>query len=412
MARDQTLPLAPPRGMEDLLPEQAWAQSSLLSRLGKLFARFGYERVITPAVEHAEVLERGLEVDRREVMRFVDPETGEVALLRPDITPQIARIVATRMVDRPPPFRLAYHGTVLRRQRGRARRSRQRVQVGIEHIGTADRAADVEVIDLAIRACREVGLEDFRVELGHVQIARALLDAIEPAQRTRVEDALERKDVAELERLDAGALVPLASMYGDLSMLDRARDELGTGPELDALRAVTDALGERGHGDVLSVDLGELRGHAYYTGVSFTILAAGPGEPIGGGGRYDELLARFGRSMPATGFALDAGTLAWALQHRGTPWDPPRPLRIVALGDARADAWREHAMVASLAGTLETALDFARAWRYDAVLVGATLHRVHDGATRALAQVDLAQGSDLAQAELAATLAWARNEVR
>lgn len=390
------LPLAPPRGMEDLLPEQAWAQSTMLATLGRLFARWGYERVITPAIEHAEVLERGLEVDRRDVLRFVDPETGEVALLRPDITPQIARIVATRL-DRPPPFRLAYHGTVLRRQRGRARRSRQRVQVGIEHIGVADRGADVEVIDLAIRACRAVGLEGFRVELGHVQIARAALDAVDPERRDEAADALQRKDVAELRRLGADALAELAMLYGDLSMLDA----LSARPELDELRAISDALVALGHGDVLSVDLGELRGHAYYTGVSFTILAAGPGEPIGGGGRYDELLARFGRPMPATGFALDAGYLAWALQHRGTPWDPPRPLRLIAL-DADAERARDHVVVASMPGaTREAALEFARAWRYDAVLVGGTLHRASDGASR-----------PFDPEELDATTEWARSEVR
>lgn len=383
--------------MEDLLPEQAWAQGTMLATLGRLFGRFGYERVITPAIEHAEVLERGLEVDRRDVLRFVDPETGEVALLRPDITPQIARIVATRLADRPPPFRLAYHGTVLRRQRGRARRSRQRVQVGIEHIGVADRSADVEVIDLAIQACRAVGLEGFRVELGHVQIARAALDAIEPAKREHAADALQSKDVAELRRLGADSLAELAGMYGDLKTLDG----LSTGPELDELRAISDALCERGHEDVLSVDLGELRGHAYYTGVSFTILAAGPGEPIGGGGRYDELLARFGRSMPATGFALDAGSLAWALQHRDTPWDPPRPLRVIAL-DAKAESARQHVVVASMPGaSLDAALEFARAWRYDAVLVGETLHRARDGVCR-----------PFDPEELDATSEWARSEVR
>ena len=397
MARAPTLPLAPPRGMQDLLPAQTRAQTSLLSQLGSLFARFGYERVITPAIEHAEVLERGLEVDRRDVLRFVDPETGEVALLRPDITPQIARIVATRLTDRPAPYRLAYHGTVLRRQRGRARRSRQRVQVGIEHIGVADPSADVEVIDLAIRACRDVGLKDFRVELGHVQIARSALEQIAPADRNRAEEALERKDAAELERLGDASLVRLASMYGGLDVLEQASEVLGERAELNALRTMAAALTERGHGDVLGVDLGELRGHAYYTGVSFTILAAGPGEPIGGGGRYDELLARFGRPMPATGFALDAGSLQWALQHGGTPWNPPRRLRLVAVDDARPDGVDVAAM---LGATLDTALEFAKAWDYDAVLAQGQLHRASDGERRRFAPQDIDGATR-----------WARNEV-
>ncbi|MEO0325265.1 MAG: ATP phosphoribosyltransferase regulatory subunit, partial [Myxococcota bacterium] len=116
------LPLAPPAGMRDVLPEEAAERAALAAAVLGTFARYGYRRVITPAFEYAEVLERGLAtVGRRDLLRFVEPESGEVALLRPDITPQIARIVATRLGDRPGPWRLAYQGTVLRRTRGRAR---------------------------------------------------------------------------------------------------------------------------------------------------------------------------------------------------------------------------------------------------------------------------------------------------
>src|SRR6185369_5278011 len=109
--------LAPPAGMRDLLWPESGARRALGATLMRTFALYGYELVTTPPFEHADVLERGLAaVDRRDLLRFVEPETGEVALLRPDITPQIARIVASSLRARPGPWRLAYDGTVVRRR--------------------------------------------------------------------------------------------------------------------------------------------------------------------------------------------------------------------------------------------------------------------------------------------------------
>ena len=130
--------LAPPAGMRDLLPPEAAERRALVRRISERFTSFGYALVTTPPFEHAEVIERAEgSFDPRDHLRFVDADTGEVALLRPDITPQIARVVATRLGDRPPPYRLAYEGHVVRRRRGRARRQRQIAQVGLECIGVA-----------------------------------------------------------------------------------------------------------------------------------------------------------------------------------------------------------------------------------------------------------------------------------
>ncbi len=420
MPPSPTLPLAPPSGMDDHLPDETRARASVVARVLDLFGRFGYERVITPAFEHADVLERGLEIDRRDLLRFVEPESGEVALLRPDITPQIARIIATRLRDRPAPWRLSYHGTVLRqRQRtGRARTARQRTQLGVEHVGTASREADAEVIELAIEACRIAGLDRFRIELGHVGVPRAALSGLPEPIRSAAADALARKDVAELEgRLDVAGLdgeprrvlLALAELYGEPDVVHRARRVLtdaGSRAALDEIEAVHDTLGERGHGERLQVDLGDLRGHAYYTGVSFSVLAEGPGEPLGAGGRYDRLLGRFGMPAPATGFALDLEHLIWALQHASTGWEPRPPPRVVAV-DVRApilDTLRTGGVqVATLPeADAQEALAFARAWRYDAVLVAGGFERVSDGARL--------QSPLPADGELIALTRWLRHE--
>lgn len=390
--------------MRDYLPPDAALRASLTGTLLATFSRYGYERVTTPAFEHAEVLERGLEVDRRDVLRFVEPDTGEVALLRPDITPQIARIIATSLRDRPPPWRLCYSGTVLRRARGRARRNRQLAQAGVEHVGTASIEADVEIVRLAAEALRGVGLRSFRIELGQVRIGKVALADVPPALRSAATDALARKDASELERVLAAGRVgkrarkrlqDLAELFGEGSEpLARARrrfrDDVGRAA-LDEVQALYDRLHAAGLGDVLGVDLGELRGHAYYTGASFTVLAEGPGEPLGGGGRYDRLVERFGLAAPATGFGLDVENLTWALAAAGATWNPPRPPRLVAVDapSGLVEALRARgAHVATLpppntprsVAPSAAALEFARAWGYDALLIGADrLVRASDG---------------------------------
>ncbi|MCC7538300.1 MAG: ATP phosphoribosyltransferase regulatory subunit, partial [Deltaproteobacteria bacterium] len=193
--------------MRDLLPPAAAARRALGRRLIETMARHGYELVTTPAFEREEVLELGLaSVGGADVIRFVEPDTGEVAALRPDMTPQIARIVATRLRDRPAPWRLAYEGTVVRRRRGRARRHRQIAQAGFELIGVAGARGDAEVVRVAVEAARAAGLDRMHVELGHVGItATALASIADDDARAEVADALGRKDVAEVESLARAA---------------------------------------------------------------------------------------------------------------------------------------------------------------------------------------------------------------
>ncbi|MBX3275087.1 MAG: ATP phosphoribosyltransferase regulatory subunit [Sandaracinaceae bacterium] len=414
MTEPTSIPLAPPAGMRDLLPPEADARAWLGSQLVRCFARWGYQRVTTPPFEHAEVIERGLDaLDRRDLLRFVDPSTGEVALLRPDITPQIARIVATRLGDRPPPHRLAYAASVVRQRRGRARRQRVLAQAGVECIGLAHVEADAEVIRLAAAALAEVGLAEYRIELGLVSLARDALTRVRDAARPDVEAALLLKDTATLKSALAGedaairaALVEAASLYGEpREVLPRARKVWGDAPALAELARVVARL----DGLPLVVDLGEIRGMTYYTGVSFTLLAEGPGEPVGSGGRYDGLMERFGAPAPATGFGIDLANLEWALHAAGRPVTPAREARFVVAGgrgearEALAARLRAAGLVAAVVPVRAAgaALDYARSWGYDAAVVcdasGAEVHRLSDGA-RARLDRDLSRAG-----------AWARS---
>ena len=393
-------PLAPPRGMRDVLPEATEALTALTGRLMDTFAGYGYRRVTTPAFEYAEVLERGMSsVDRAEQLRFFEPGTGELTLLRPDMTPQIARIVATRLNHLPAPWRLSYAGTVLRRRKGRARLGRQSTQAGIELIGQPGVSADREVIQLATAALDAAGLSEYVIELSQVRLGQSALEQVPQPLRERASEALGRKDTTLLEaaltegrvaRAARRRLMRLAELWGDLSVLAVAKHQLrdeGSRAALAELERVIEALGEAGLTARLAVDLGDLRGHGYYTGVSFNVLADGPGEPLGGGGRYDDLLGRYGHPAAATGFALDVGHLQWALERSGHAEQPERsPRWVVATDGALARDLRDAGIsVAEVDGALQDALDFARAWGYDGAVAKGRWKRVdgsaHTGAT-------------------------------
>jgi len=394
--------------------------------LMETFDLYGYQRVTTPPVEYAEVIERGLgTVDRRDLVRFIEPDSGEVALLRPDITPQIARIVATRLQDRPSPWRLCYEGTIVRRRRGRARKQHQVLQCGIECVGLKGPEADVEVIEVAVRACQRVGLEDFLVELAQVKIGAEVLEHVPANARLAVVETLAAKDATNLEKLLKGAgviaserrrLLMLCDLYGDRSVIADARKGLKNSAArraLDELERVVERLESAGLAERVAIDLSDLRRHSYYTGVSMTLLAAGPGEPLGMGGRYDDLLSRYGAPAPATGFAFEVDNVLWALSEAGVSLKASLPLRaLVAGGSATArrrtaEIWRNRgARVADIpTRNADEAKQYAKAWDYDLLIWqqgnGARFTRLHDGRTRTLK-------GELSDEWLSKLFTWAR----
>jgi len=414
--------LQAPRGMADLLPPEAGARRTLTRRVLRSFELSGYALVTPPVIEHAEVIARGGgTLESRELVRFVEPESGEVVVLRPDITPQIARLVATHLAEHPAPVRLCYEGRVFRRQYGRARNRQQVTQAGVELIGIAGISADVEIITLAIRACEEAGLSDFRVELSDIRLVRSLLEAVPLETRDEVSAIVARKDAAELRALSKKGLVPddvagdladLLAFYGEPNVLGDAARRFRS-PEanvaLKNLSAIAAELTEQGLGSRIVFDLSETRGLSYYTGMRFSVLASGPGEALGGGGRYDGLLTRFGVDAPATGFALDLGNLQWTLRAAGrSALDAGEVRIVVSAEDAKttreiAERLRRADMIAATllvpgdaanaASERARCLAFAQAWGYDVALVATArsceLQRVPSTGGRALSNADL-----------------------
>jgi ATP phosphoribosyltransferase regulatory subunit len=380
-----------PAGMRDLLPEDAAARRALARTVLERFTLHGYRIVTPPAFELADVVERGLgPVAAAEVLRFIEPESGDVAVLRPDMTPQIARIIATRLRDHATPLRLAYEG--IRRRAGRAKKHRQIPQVGVELCGVADASADLELLDLAATTLRAAGVDDFTIDVSDAGIVRALLAGASETLSEAITAALAKKDEAQLavaarELTDASAraaLVALPRLHGGRDALVEAAKLLAPTPAASAaarLLALFDSAIARGLGDRLTADAGEVRGFAYYTGTIFSIYARGPGEAIGAGGRYDELLSRFGAPMPAIGFGLDLDALAWARREAGAR--SPAPDGVVVVGtpeDPRLGRLRAAKVACVSAETRASALVYGRSWRFGYVWDGDELFDVRTGA--------------------------------
>jgi len=402
--------------MRDLLPPVARRQGELARRVTHCFELHGYEMVTLPVFEYAEVLERGLgALPSDEVLRFVEPESGEVVALRPDMTPQIARILATRLADLPGPARLCYHGSVMRRRRERARRHRQIFQAGVELLGLEGPAGDLEILRLASAGVRAAGLSSFVFDLGHARIAAALLEELPVERSSELVEALAIKDQSEVSRRAASAgftgrtlsaISELCELHGGAEIWPRAERLLaGTAaePALRELHGIWRVVRDAELAPQLLVDLSETRNFEYYTGLMFQIHAEGPGSPIGAGGRYDGLLARFGAPRPAAGFALSLDHLAWALESIGR--EEAAPARVLAIGASEAllEQLRARGVPCAVANLAPgaPALAYAAAWRYSHVLeVGAgsaTLVRVADQSKKSVLPEPEALASQLSQ---------------
>jgi ATP phosphoribosyltransferase regulatory subunit len=375
-----------PAGMRDWLPQEARYRSLVSERLMTSLERFCYQRVALPPFEYAEVLQRGLG-SNDEVLRFVEPESGEIVALRPDMTPQVARLVATRFRDALWPARLCYQGTVMRRRRERARLDRQVFQVGFELIGCPGIGGDLEVLETATSALRAAGLTEFTVDIAHAQIAGALLEPLSPEWRASLIECLTLKDSAELRRrgMRSGlapkvidALVQLPELYGAEDVWPRAEKILG-GTAAEAPMRVLKQLWQGAVSAELAprfvVDLGETREFNYYTGAMFHLLADGPGEPLGSGGRYDTLFDRFDLSCPAAGFAFDVSNILWALNKSGAVEARSASVLVIRQPAIEADQvalllreLRRRSVSCAEGSDPATALEYARRWSFTHVL--------------------------------------------
>lgn len=307
-----------PQGVKDFGPVKAEDLKRIESVLLEEFSYWGYRRVITPLFEYFDTMSAGIGEDfKNRLMKFVDPHTGEIVVLRPDITPQIGRMVATQLSDHRYPLRLCYSGRVVRYEEKGSGKEREVFQLGCELLGLSSTEGDSEIIALALKSLNRLGLKKITLNLGHTGILDAVLrDAGEI--RGELVQALVKKDQEWIRRIVEPSGIPtdvkdvlfsLSDYYGDADILRRASRNERFKPCIEEIVSVISVLEEYNIECDISVDLVEVKGFEYYTGVTFEVISSVAPASLVTGGRYDGLVSRYGRSVPAAGFAIDAEAL-------------------------------------------------------------------------------------------------------
>ena len=320
-----------PSGTRDVLPDEMSELRALTEGLRAVFSEAGYGEVYTPALEYETVISRGALGGARPAYRVFD-ETGEVLVLRSDMTVPIARVVGARYQHAEPPLRFAYFAHCYRGIRPQRGQPREFLQAGIELIGAPAPHGTAEAVTVLCRALDRAGLMRYRVGIGDASLYPALLDGLEVPE--------EQRELL-LDELGQGNFVGIETGLRDLEIDERSIEllmavpQMRGGPEIlhgppgpvaDAvagLRQVHELL----EPDVASrviFDLGLSRAPGYYTGAVFEVYDPAVGMPIGGGGRYDHLLGQFGRDLPAVGFAFEVERLHQALAAEERFTEQPR----------------------------------------------------------------------------------------
>jgi ATP phosphoribosyltransferase regulatory subunit len=300
-----------PSGTRDVLPDEMRELRAITEAMRRVFDEHGYGEVWTPALEYQSVLERaGLADGDRAVYRMFD-EHGEVLTLRWDMTVPIARLVATRYAAAEPPLRLSYFAHVYRDVKPQRGQPRELLQAGVELVGVPSPEGTVEALTVLCRALDATGLRDYRIGLGSASLYPKLMDecSVPDDARGPLLDHLARRDLVGLQRLVEERqlhprLLAVPSMRGGVEVLDAAPVPL--------LRRVWEMLEDDVRSRII-FDLGLVRQLGYYTGAVFEVYDPALGAPLARGGRYDDLLGRFGRDLPAVGFAIGVDRLHIAL---------------------------------------------------------------------------------------------------
>ncbi len=315
--KNQEQLLHTPEGVRDIYGSEFIQKFELQQQLYHLLAAEGYQGIETPTFEFFDVFSREVgTVPSRELYKFFDRE-GNTLVLRPDITPSIARAVSKYFHDETP-IRLCYMGNTFINYDKYLGRLKESTQLGAELMGDGSIEADVELLSLLIKALKEAGLKEFQVSIGQVMFFKSLLkDAgIDSETEKRLRQLISDKNRFGTEELLSDCELPnelrqifleMTALSGGIEVLARARELTSNEDALLALKhleKIYEGLKELSREAYISFDLGMLSKYNYYTGIIFRAYSYGYGEPVVKGGRYDTLLSHFGRQLPAVGFAI------------------------------------------------------------------------------------------------------------
>ncbi|MBR4957555.1 MAG: ATP phosphoribosyltransferase regulatory subunit, partial [Lentisphaeria bacterium] len=331
-----------------VLPGEAAARRQMEDKICSLFSLWGYDEVATPTFEYLDTF-AGMGQPGAGAFKFFDRKDN-ILMLRTDMTTPIARMVATRMRKDESVKRLSYRAQLFRYEEAQAGRQCEFTQCGIEMMGAAGAAADAEVIALAVSTLIEAGLKDFNITLGHMEFINGLIEAaaLTEKQAREIKHCLIKRNAAGLEETVEAAKIPeqLADIFKELLFLhggvvlleDMQKRVLSRRCRnaLENLREIYQLAEAYGVEQYISFDLGLTRSLDYYTGMLFEGYAAGMGYSLIGGGRYDNMMQRFGKPCPATGFALGIDRIALTLERQGKKITGRPETVFVAYGEGKA----------------------------------------------------------------------------
>ncbi|NTW28644.1 MAG: ATP phosphoribosyltransferase regulatory subunit [Coriobacteriia bacterium] len=312
-----------------MLPAEAEEREVVSRRIADVFSAWGFGLVETPVVEDLAALEAAAGSLQGTAFRLIDLD-GRLLALRPDMTVPIARLSASRLADQPGPHRFRYAAEVFREQESLRGQARQFTQAGIELVGEGGAAADAEVVAVLVEALEAARIPEFTVAVGTVAVLHALLAAADggPDWSRAVLAAAHERDLVALDRLAREATSPqvvsalstVPRLRGGREAIEACRNAttgLGCESVLNELAATWDLLDAAGVTRRVVIDFSVMRSFDYYTGLVVEAYARGVGLPLGGGGRYDGVLAAYGAPTPAAGFALGLERIMIALVEQG-----------------------------------------------------------------------------------------------
>lgn len=319
-----------PEGVRDIYNAECERKISLENRIQSVIRNFGYHDIQTPAFEYFDIFseERGT-VSSRHMYKFFDRE-GNTLVLRPDITPSIARCVAKYYKEEIRPIRLCYCGNTYINNHSYQGKLKETTQMGAELINDNSVDADVEMIAMSIQCLLASGLTEFQIEVGHVDFFKALVEEAglsaeeEEELRLRIEDKnlfgveeiLATKEISEEQKQ---LFYKMPELFGNIEMIQKVKQQTKNTKAIEAIEClehIYKTLEIYGYEKYVSFDLGMLSMYNYYTSIIFRAYTYGTGDSVLGGGRYNNLVAQFGKDAPAIGMAINVDQLMAALTRQ------------------------------------------------------------------------------------------------
>lgn len=332
-----------PEGVRDIYDGECARRREIEDRIRKVFKQFGYFDIQTPTFEFFDIFskERG-SVASREMYKFFDRD-GNTLVLRPDMTPPIARCAAKYFMDETCPIRLSYLANTFINNSSYQGRLKERTQAGAECIGDDTSDADAEMIAMVIGCLQACGFREFQIDIGHVNFFKGLVEeaGLDDETADELRDLIERKNFFAVESLITSKEIPeslkdaflnMSQMFGGIDRVKEAKTMTKNEKAQQALKRLENLyhiLKCYGLEQYVSFDLGLLGTYRYYTGIVFRAFTYGTGEAIGSGGRYDHLMRQFGKDAHSVGFALNIDQIMAALSRQAISVEVPEVVLLV-----------------------------------------------------------------------------------